>query len=360
MMIPNKPIPENMNEAGKIAQAFVEAVDAGVRSGKMDDAEAMLEEYGPALVNTLCSYDGKERHLPLTHFAAHGNLEAVMWLTWQGADVNKLSGRPDVRDMNGTDTCNTALHHAAVNGHSAVATLLLQKGAEVDAKNHPSQVTPLYVAVLKGQPEVAGVLMANHANPDAKVPEGLPTPRALATQLAKTKPESYGAVLEALQHKPEVHLDDRGSLRRVGHRRTRTLLNTIAEEPETETTPPPAAGHAASITTVTADNFDQQWEVFRGLVEIHNNTVDQCQERMSDVQEKQANAYSKILQDELDNVTKALDVSDTDEAVDRLNDAFKELKAAQKFSTNIMMNAKGEQAPNWGGAPIQAKPSPER
>jgi RNA polymerase sigma factor (sigma-70 family) len=84
----------------------------------------------------------------------------------------------------------TALHRAAYNGDNALAALLLDAGADPDARTRGGQ-TPLHIATLVDRPSIVALLLAGGADPNAAADNGL-TPlhfavirdrRAIATQL---------------------------------------------------------------------------------------------------------------------------------------------------------------------------------
>jgi RNA polymerase sigma factor (sigma-70 family) len=84
----------------------------------------------------------------------------------------------------------TALHRAAYNGNSALAALLLDAGADPDARTRGGQ-TPLHVAALVDRPAIVAQLLAGGADPNVAADHGL-TPlhfavirdrRAIVTQL---------------------------------------------------------------------------------------------------------------------------------------------------------------------------------
>jgi ankyrin repeat protein len=66
----------------------------------------------------------------------------------------------------------TALHAAALSNEPRIAELLLEHGALVDVRAGRQQLTPLYVAVTRGNEKTAKVLLARHADPNAKAEDG--------------------------------------------------------------------------------------------------------------------------------------------------------------------------------------------
>ena len=98
----------------------------------------------------------KDGRTPL-YFAAHnGHTAVAVLLIAKGAEVKTTI-------TYGPWKGDTPLHWAAHNGHEAIATLLLAKGAEVNAKNNEGY-TPLYWVAVYKYTEVAKCLIANGAN----------------------------------------------------------------------------------------------------------------------------------------------------------------------------------------------------
>jgi hypothetical protein len=67
----------------------------------------------------------------------------------------------------------TPLHHAAANGHIEIAHLLLQNGAEVNARsNFASGWTPLHCAAIHGHVDILHLLVENGADLEAQDVDG--------------------------------------------------------------------------------------------------------------------------------------------------------------------------------------------
>ena len=86
--------------------------------------------------------------------AAGGHIETAEFLIEKGAEVN-------ARDING----NTPLHEAAARGHDGTALMLIGKGAEVNAKNKDG-ITPVELAAQNGHQKMVEVLLTNGAEVD--------------------------------------------------------------------------------------------------------------------------------------------------------------------------------------------------
>ena len=95
------------------------------------------------------------------HSAAHwGHKETVELLINKGANVNAKDSKHK----------ETPLYNAASAGHRQVAELLIDKGADVNAKRDLGrlQLTPLYAAASEGHKELVELLIANGADVNPK------------------------------------------------------------------------------------------------------------------------------------------------------------------------------------------------
>src|SRR5213596_307851 len=86
---------------------------------------------------------------PIANAAMTGDREAVHALLKKGLDVNEAQG-------DGT----TALHWAAIKGDAEMAQMLIYAGANVRATTRIGAYTPLYLAAKGGYSEVVAVLLA--------------------------------------------------------------------------------------------------------------------------------------------------------------------------------------------------------
>ena len=97
--------------------------------------------------------------------AFKGNKPAVLALLGKGATVNRRGWSP--------------LHYAAAGGAADIASILLERGAALDARA-PADLTPLMMAAREGQESTVAVLLAAGANATLTNSEGL-----TAAQLAE-------------------------------------------------------------------------------------------------------------------------------------------------------------------------------
>lgn len=121
------------------------------RSGDIERIRSILTK-NPELVNAADSRSST----PL-HFAADGgSTELVAFLVDKGADIM-------ARDVDG----DTPLHWAAFAGHIEVAEVLLDKGAPLNDRNNNEQ-TPFHYAVLRIVPEMVRFLAGKGADINAQ------------------------------------------------------------------------------------------------------------------------------------------------------------------------------------------------
>ena len=93
--------------------------------------------------------------------ATEGNIEAVKQHVAAGTDINAHGGKYD----------GTALHEAARSGCKEIAELLIDKGADENAKGDFSW-TPLHYTAYEGKKEITELLIAKGADLNAKDEDG--------------------------------------------------------------------------------------------------------------------------------------------------------------------------------------------
>jgi ankyrin repeat protein len=108
---------------------------------------------------------------PLLFAARLGDVESAGALLAGGADINETA--PD-----GT----SVLALAALSGHGALASFLLERGADPNAA--AAGYTPLHAAVLRGDLGLVKSLLGRGARPDAPLMKGTPTRRNEKTYAA--------------------------------------------------------------------------------------------------------------------------------------------------------------------------------
>jgi hypothetical protein len=114
----------------------------------------------PIMMNVKFGRDGRTQ---LHHCASKGLTTSVKrLLSIRNINVN-------VKD---DERGSTPLHHAARNGHVEIARLLLQNGAEVNAKSNRGR-TPLYCAALNGHIDILHLLVENGADLEAQDNNGV-------------------------------------------------------------------------------------------------------------------------------------------------------------------------------------------
>jgi len=102
-----------------------------------------------------CGESAKD--IPFWKAAGDGNIEAVKQHLANGTDVNAENG----------PVGRTPLHEAALRGRKEVVELVIDKDADVNAKNWEGG-TPLHYAALTGRKEIAELLIAAGADVNAK------------------------------------------------------------------------------------------------------------------------------------------------------------------------------------------------
>ena len=120
--------------------------------------------------------------------ATTGNIEAVKQHLANGTDVNAQNG----------PVGRTPLHEAALRGHKEVVELVIDKDADVNAKDWMSR-TPLHNAALDGHKEIVELLIAKGADVNAKGESGFykgQTPLDWAEQFEDDSPEDKANIKE--------------------------------------------------------------------------------------------------------------------------------------------------------------------
>ncbi|KAI9439715.1 ankyrin repeat-containing domain protein [Lactarius indigo] len=133
---------------------------------------------------------GLWKRTPLHVASLHGTIDTVRWLLDHGADANSRQddhwtplhltawkGRLD--EAQRRRPRSLTLHMASEFGHRDVLRLLLERGADADARDN-ERSTPLHLASSNGRAEVVRVLLEHGANLDAEDVGGL-TPFQIAS-----------------------------------------------------------------------------------------------------------------------------------------------------------------------------------
>jgi len=141
-------------------------------------------------VNPNQSHVGMTALLAATRDSWHGRPDAVTVLIANGAD-------PGLPDSDG----NTPLHHAVRSADPAVAALLCDAGAALDARNHEG-VTPLGMACASGNWRLAKFLITRGAKPESTAA----APALLSA--AATRSDDPAGIHLLLGHKAKVNSRD--------------------------------------------------------------------------------------------------------------------------------------------------------
>nr|XP_050864778.1 ankyrin repeat domain-containing protein 39-like isoform X1 [Vespula vulgaris] len=122
-------------------------------------------------VDSCCSLSA---NLGVSQSLSEIEFERGIWYAAQYNDKDKVEGflrkgiRADIEDSAGY----TALHYAARNGHYRICEMLLQHGANVNARTRCGQATALHRAATQGHDRVVESLLKHGANADLKDADG--------------------------------------------------------------------------------------------------------------------------------------------------------------------------------------------
>ena len=142
-------------------------------AGQLLDRGSDIEAYGDGYWKPL--YGPLERNFP--EFLGHG------WKMEAGATHDLIVTRSDgSRDVVSVTSAWRALHLAVAAGNIKMARLLLDRGADIEARNS-LYLAPLQVAVVTGNTELAGLLLDQGADIEAE--SGYGTPLVLAIRANK-------------------------------------------------------------------------------------------------------------------------------------------------------------------------------
>jgi ankyrin repeat protein len=100
------------------------------------------------------------------------------------ASIQSLLAAGTPADTPDENRC-TALNWAAYEGHLAIATALIEKGATIDSRCNKAGWTPLMNAAAKGHLEIAALLLDHGADINARSRDGGFTPLMYAARMTK-------------------------------------------------------------------------------------------------------------------------------------------------------------------------------
>ena len=138
----------------------------------------------------------------------------------------------------------TALHHAARQGYIEAAEALLEGGAEIDQQNAGDGTTPLLIAIINGQFDIAMMLVKRGANPNIAAKNNGVTPLWAAVN-TQWQPRTRFPQPQEMELQKPTYLDvmkallDKGADPESPH---------CARTPGTWSTPAAATATAASPT----------------------------------------------------------------------------------------------------------------
>ena len=148
-----------------------EDVHAAAKTGDTDEVAALL-----SMDNRLTRTFDADGWSPLHLAAHHGHADLVTLLLHNNAEV-------DLRSTNAM--ANTALHAAMAGRQTRVAKILLDAGAQVNAKQHGGW-TALHAAAANGDGAAVELLLAHGATANSANDAGV-TPAAAARERGHTQ-----------------------------------------------------------------------------------------------------------------------------------------------------------------------------
>jgi len=132
-------------------------------------AENAIRQHHPEVLGILLEHES-DPELParlMTEAVRRGQPDTVQTLLDLGTDI-------DAKTASGS----TALYEAALKGEYEIVSLLLSRGADVNALESASGTTPLYAAAAFGRGQVVSVLLLWGANPNLLSKDGIGPLRA--------------------------------------------------------------------------------------------------------------------------------------------------------------------------------------
>src|SRR2546422_3609061 len=199
---------QNLSALGTSASSFQQHLQQIWGQSGLDEEAKEIQRYRDLAQNSpdlLNAFSGGIT--PLHNAVRKGQLAVATYLLEHGADVNSKDGQ-----------AFTPLHVTTQLGHKELVELLLHHKADVNAKS-PQGVTPLHLAARKGFLVIADVLLTQGADPNAEttapslepVPPGQPQFQTQvddtgATPLHYAAEHGYLAVVKLLlEHKADVN-----------------------------------------------------------------------------------------------------------------------------------------------------------
>ena len=161
-----------------LEQGVVTDIFEAAALGQISRVNQLLQQ-DPGQVNAFAP-DG---FTPLGLAAFFGNINTLKALLEQGAEVN-LRSQNELNAM--------PLHSAVASRQTAVARILLEHGADVNAR-YLGGYTPLHAAAENGQVELVQLLLDYGANPEVTKDDGM-TPLKLAEL------QGFTEVIDLLRH----------------------------------------------------------------------------------------------------------------------------------------------------------------
>jgi hypothetical protein len=135
---------------------------------------------------------------PLHDAAYAGDTAMVRQLLKRGANIEE-------KNENGMQP----LQLAAIMGHNETVELLLDHGANINARRNPAGETPLTQAVEGGQPETVKLLLCRGADPDLVTRDGMTALKFARVwgNMAPKERDKYAEIERLLLNAPQLRLE---------------------------------------------------------------------------------------------------------------------------------------------------------
>lgn len=138
---------------------------SAVREGRLERARELINSFGLSY-----SQAWSEGYVLLRDAIENKHTAVTKLLLTNGSKVNSKNKKPS----------NTPLHFAAINGDIEIVKMLLDRGANIDAKNQYGR-TPLHNAIENKKMEITELLLNRGANINVKSNDGI-TPLHIAAE----------------------------------------------------------------------------------------------------------------------------------------------------------------------------------
>lgn len=189
-------------KAGANATTQYHPIHLAAQNGHLEVIKVLIE-HDPNALNRVDRYG----QTPLIWVASRGHLLLVEWLLKQpGIDLHAVTH--PFWDSGGMAAGRTALHWAAINGHSEIVSALIKAGAHIQAASMLDQSRPVHLAARHGHLKVVKILIENNPNIINVRNHNGDTALLLAARVTWHNYQDQLAVIEFLLKQPNIEIDD--------------------------------------------------------------------------------------------------------------------------------------------------------